>query len=136
MTPERALPITMRYTARGENGLFRRRTLAMGDHCVLRHALAILCAFAFLTVGSVHGVQHLGTVFAAVEDVDSSDVPDAPQKAPLAAEHCCACTVLAVPAPVEAALPVPPGTTQPASRVVSLRSHPPNTETRPPIRTI
>ena len=136
MTLGRVLPITMRYTARGENGLFRRRTLAIGDRGVLRHLVAMLCALAFLTVGSVHGVQHLGTAFAAVEDVDSSDVPDAPQKAPLAAEHCFACAVLAVPSPADAVVPVAVGTAQVRSHPASMRSHPPNAETRPPIRTI
>jgi hypothetical protein len=112
--------------------------MAMRQRGVLRRVVAIACAFAFLTVGLAHGVQHLDVPASAIAAQDASAPSDDPSdtKAPGAAEHCCACTLLAVPvlesgvllARLSGAPQVPP--------LVDARAHPPGFETRPPIATI
>ena len=118
--------------------MFGRWIKAMRQRGVIRRVVAIACAFAFLTVGLAHGVQHLDVpafAFAAQDAGASSDDPS-DTKAPAAAEHCCACTLLAVPVlepgvfltRLSGAPQLPP--------LVDARAHSPGFETRPPIATI
>ena len=120
----------------GENGLIRRWIAAMREAGVVRRIFAIVCMAAFLTVGLAHSLQHLDALAVAAQDVSPGDTPDAPKKAPAAAEHCFACTMLAIPAPEQAVLPAPTTQARAVPRDMGMHTHPPNAETRPPIRTI
>jgi hypothetical protein len=106
---------------------------------VLRGAVLVICALAFVTVTVAHGAQHLhGAAHAAVALSDvlpSGDGPD-PDLATSAVDHCGACAVT-MPSASTAVLCAPP---QLADRIAALRHDPrafdPAAETRPPIALI
>lgn len=105
---------------------------------VLRRALVVICALAFVTVTVAHGAQCLhGPIHAATtlsDALPSGDGPDFDMAPP--ADHCSACTI-AIPAGSAAALREPPHATD---RVVPPRQDPrpfiPAAEIRPPIALI
>jgi hypothetical protein len=105
---------------------------------VLRRAVLVICALAFVTVTVAHGAQHLhgaAHVAVALSDVlPSGDGPD-PDLAS-AVDHCCACAVT-MPSASAAALCAPP---RQADRIAAPGRDPrpciPAAETRPPIALI
>jgi len=106
----------------------------------LRRAVAVVCAVALLTVGFVHSMHHFGAAASAVAiqtDVGSSDdSPDTSQKASLAIEHCHGCTMIAMAALAQPAVPTLIAAKMPVRRFDDKRPHPPVAETPPPISTI
>jgi hypothetical protein len=105
---------------------------------VLRHAMLVICALAFVTVTIAHGAQHLGAPHAAVTLSDmlpSGDGPD-PDLATSAVDHCCVCTVAMLagsPAPLrEPARPID----RVAAPVHDPRPCIPAAEIKPPIALI
>ena len=104
---------------------------------VLRRAVLVVCALAFVTVTAAHAAQHLDgsahgtTISDALPSGDGSD-PDMAT----AVDHCCACTV-AMPSGSGVALCTPP---QQADRIAAPRHDPrpfvPAAEIRPPIALI
>jgi hypothetical protein len=106
---------------------------------VLRRALLVICALAFVTVTVAHGAQHLhGATHhaAALSDaLPSGDGPE-PDVATSAVDHCCVCAV-AIASGSPAALSARP---QQADRIAAPWRDPrpciPAAETRPPITLI
>jgi len=106
----------------------------------LRRAVAIVCAVALLTIGFAHSVHHFGGAVSAVAvqaDVGTSDdSPDTSKKASLAIEHCHGCTMIAMAALAQPAVPTLIAADIPVRRFDDKRPHPPVAETPPPISTI
>jgi hypothetical protein len=104
---------------------------------VLRRAVLVGCALAFVTVTAAHGAQHLdGSAHGATisDALPSGDGPDTDLATPV--DHCCACTV-AMLSGSPAALREP---ARLIDRVTTPRRDPrpfvPAAETRPPIALI
>lgn len=106
----------------------------------LRRAVAVVCAVALLTIGFAHSVHHFGGAASAVAmqtDVGSSDdSPDTSQKASLAIEHCHGCTMIAMAALAQPAVPTLIAADLPVRRFDENRPYTPVAETPPPISTI
>jgi hypothetical protein len=112
--------------------------LLTGRH-VLRRALLLICALAFVTVTVAHDAQHRhGTTHAAAALSDmlpSGDGPD-PDMATPAVDHCCACAVAMLAGSPAALYRLP----RQADRIAAPWRDPqpciPAAETRPPIALI
>ncbi len=102
----------------------------------VRRALVVLCAVALVTVSVVHSVEHfVGTANSvAIQTVvdASGDASDSSKKAPIAVEHCHACTMIALAALAPSVLPIAITTELPVRRSVGLRPHSRIADTPPP----
>lgn len=105
---------------------------------VLRRALVLVCALAFITVTVAHGAQHLngaahGTTIS--DALSSGDGPD-PEPATPAIDHCCVCTAAMLSGSPATVRDLP----RQADRVIAAphdsRPFIPTSETRPPIALI
>jgi hypothetical protein len=112
----------------------------MANRAVLRRAIAIVCAVAFFTVGVAHAMQHFdgGVTFATSHVTVSStdDSSDASKAAPLALEHCFACTMIGMPAAAQSIMSNDLEEESLRPIMGDVRPHPPAAVTRPPIVTI
>lgn len=110
---------------------------AMPDRTAVRRLIAIVCAFAFLTLGFTHTLHDCdGRATFAVSSLDAGmpdDSPDLPKKTAAAVDHCCSCATVAMPA-ADTVMPllfVAVARAWPAAD--SMWPHPPTLDLRPPI---
>src|SRR5262245_556361 len=106
------------------------------DQSVLRRAVAVICALAFLFVGFAHTAQHADAAVPSIALQTGSDHSDGSPDVPGTVDHCHGCVMVAIPVVGAAALPSRIRTTYPTQTRGELHPYAPIAETPPPIRTI